>query len=215
MTLTPNIEQWLQEAGYEYHCFISWPHTENKEITDCARHIRDAITNDLALSVPEPRVFLDETAIVAGNEWPLSLRNALCKSIAMVAICAPIYYHPAHEWCGLEWAAMAMLGQRRLPNEETKAIIPIMIRTSIILPRVVSRIRYVDLSSVTIRGRRYYTTQEFKCKVKEITDSIEKIAAALAHNQSKPNCERFRFPSSSAFGDYQPQGQPLPFRNRQ
>jgi hypothetical protein len=118
MTLTPNIEQWLQEAGYEYHCFISWPHTENKEITDCARHIRDAITNDLALSVPEPRVFLDETAIVAGNEWPLSLRNALCKSIAMVAICAPIYYHPAHEWCGLEWAAMAMLGQRRLPNEE-------------------------------------------------------------------------------------------------
>jgi hypothetical protein len=159
-------------------------------------------------------VFLDETTIVAGNEWPLSLRSALCKSVAMVAVCAPIYYHPAHEWCGLEWAAMAMLGQTRLPNEETKTIIPIVIRASNILPQVVSRIQYVDLSSVSIRGRRYYNTQEFKSKVKGITESIEKIAVALAHNQAKPNCELFQFPSSSAFADYQPQSQPLPFRNK-
>jgi hypothetical protein len=214
MTFTPYIEQWLQQAGYEYHCFISWPHTENKEITDCAKYIRDAITNGLALSVPSPKVFLDETSMIAGSEWPLSLRHALCKSIAMVAICAPIYYHPAHEWCGLEWAAMELLGQKRLPNEDLKAIIPIMVRTSSSLPRVVSKVQYVDLSSVTIRGRRYYNTQEFKEKVRNIVESIEKIAVALTHNQSKPNCERFRFPSSSAFGDYQPQSQPLPFRNR-
>jgi len=211
--MTPHIEQWLQQAGYEYHCFISWPHTENKDLTDCARFIKDAIVNDLALSVPNPRVFLDETTIPAGNEWPLSLRNALCKSISMVAICAPIYYHPSHVWCGLEWAAMSMLGQKRLPNEETKAIIPIMIRVSNV-PSVVSQFQYVDLSSVTIRGRRYYNTQEFKSKVKQITNSIERIAAALATNQAKPHCDQFQFPSCSAFADYQPQSQPLPFRNR-
>ena len=214
MTLTPFIEHWLQEAGYEYHCFISWPHTENKEITDCARYIRDAIANELALSVPAPKVFLDETSILAGSEWSPSLRHALCKSIAMVAICAPIYYHPAHKMCGLEWAAMEMLGRRRLPNEELKAIIPIMVRNSNSLPNAMSRFQFIDLSGVTVRGRRYYTTQEFKEKVKRIIESIEKIAAALVENQSKPNCERFQFPSLSAFGDYQPQNQPLPFRNR-
>jgi hypothetical protein len=214
MTLTPHIERWLQQAGYEYHCFISWPHTENKEITDCARFIRDAIKNGLALSVPNPKVFLDESSIMVGNEWPMALRQALCKSVAMVAICAPIYFHPAHKWCGLEWAAMEMLSRSRLPNQETKAIIPVMIRTSDSLPKAVSKIQYVDLSSITVRGRRYYTTQEFKEKVKQIIDSIERIAAVLVHNQSKTDCERFRFPSSSAFGDYRPRSQPLPFRNR-
>lgn len=214
MTLTPSIEQWLQEAGYEYHCFISWPHTENREITDCARYVRDAISNELALSVPSPRIFLDETCISAGSEWSSSLKHALCKSISMVAICAPIYYHPAHKMCGLEWAAMEMLGQRRLPNEEIKAIIPVMVRASNALPSAMSKVQFIDLSGVTVRGRRYYTTQEFRGKVKRIIESIEKIATALAHNQSKPNCDRFQFPSSSAFGDYHPQSQPLPFRNR-
>jgi hypothetical protein len=107
-----------------------------------------------------------------------------------------------------------MLGQRRLPNEEIKAIIPIMVRTSNSLPSAMSRVQFIDLSGVTVRGRRYYTTQEFKEKVKRIIESIEKIAVALVQNESKPNCERFQFPSSSAFGDYQPQNQPLPFRNR-
>lgn len=214
MSLTPQIEQWLELAGYEYHCFISWPHTDNKDITDCARHVKNAIENRLALSIPNPRVFLDETSITAGNEWPLSLRRALCKSVAMVAICAPIYYHPAHEWCGLEWAAMATLGQKRLPTDETHGIIPLLIRRSAVLPKAISRIQHIDLSSLTVRGRRYYTTQEFKVKVNEIGDTIERIAAALAQNQSEPNCENFQFPSSSAFSDYQPQTQPLPFRNR-
>ena len=33
---TINVEQWLEEAGYEYHCFISWPHAKNKDLKDCA-----------------------------------------------------------------------------------------------------------------------------------------------------------------------------------
>lgn len=212
MALTPQIEQWLQQAGYEYHCFISWPHTENKEITDCAKYIRDATANGLAMSVPSPKIFLDETSIIAGSDWPLSLRHALCRSIAMVAICAPIYYHPAHSWCGLEWAAMEMLSQNRLPTEPFKTIIPISVRTADTLPNAVSRIQCIDLSSVTIRGRRYYNTQEFKLKVEQIVANIECIATALMRHQAKPNCDAFSFPAASAFADYQPQVQPLPFR---
>src|SRR5262245_25005263 len=125
---TLNIEQWLEKAGYGYHCFISWPHAKNKDLKDCARNVKTLVEQTLALSIPKPRVFLDETEIPGGAEWQETLRRALCKSVAMVSICAPIYYHSSHKWCGLEWAAMDMLSQRRLVGEGVKAIIPIIVR---------------------------------------------------------------------------------------
>jgi hypothetical protein len=213
MPITPSIERWLYQAGYENHCFISWPHTQNKEITDCARQIKQAIESKLAALVPTPSVFLDETGITAGDIWPEVLRRALCKSIAMVAICAPIYYHPSHEWCGLEWAAMDSLSAQRLPGAQFKAIIPVMVRKSELLPAAVSGGQYIDASRVMISGRHYFGTREFHLKVEEIVQKIERIAEAIAQNQAVTNCDRFQFPTESAFLDYAAQAQPFPFRS--
>ena len=69
MPITPMLDNWLNDAGYRYHCFISWAHTKNKEMTDCARKLKDAIEENMALDIPNPKVFLDESDIEGGDEW--------------------------------------------------------------------------------------------------------------------------------------------------
>jgi hypothetical protein len=213
MAITPDVEKWLQDAGYEYHCFISWAHTGNEDMTECARRVKDAIEKELSLFIPSPKVFLDEVGITGGADWRTTLMRALCKSIVMVAVCAPIYYHPSHKWCGQEWAAMDMLGQKRLPGEDFRLIIPIIVRMSDPLPVTVSEIQYIDFSRVTIRGRSYYRTIEFREKIRDIIDRIEQIALAIVRNQSKADCEQFQFPSEPAFSKYQEKSRPFPLRS--
>ena len=203
MPITYEIDQWLQGDGaYENHCFISWPHTINSDITECAQTLRSSILENLATSVHEPKVFLDETGIAGGAAWELTLRRALCRSVCMVAICAPIYYRPEHNWCGLEWAAMDLLSSTRLQGAEFGAIIPVMIRKSDPLPKAVSRVQYIDFSRVTIQGRRFFKFPESRLKIQEIVSRIEQIAVRLWQSGSRANCDLFQFPTKSAFSDY-------------
>jgi hypothetical protein len=99
-------ERWLSSAGYRYHCFISWPHSPNPDLKQWALSLKEGICRELAYHFNAPRIFLDEAEITGGADWERSLRTALCHSLSLVAVCAPIYFHPVHEWCGLEWAAM-------------------------------------------------------------------------------------------------------------
>lgn len=201
MAITGEVDKWLQET-YENHCFISWPHTINPDITECAQAVRKAIQEQLAASFHDPQVFLDESGIVGGDDWEMRLRRALCKSISMVAICAPIYYRPEHRWCGLEWAAMQRLSSNRLRGRDFQAIIPVMVRKSDPLPPVVGRLQYIDVSRVTLQGRRYYNFPEFRGKIQQIVQRIEQIAEELWRGQSRADCDLFQFPTESAFSDY-------------
>ena len=54
MTIPNDVGQWLQNAGYENHCFISWPHVESKYVKDCARKVKEMIENVLGASVANP-----------------------------------------------------------------------------------------------------------------------------------------------------------------
>ena len=212
MPITPDIEQWLENAGYEYHCFISWAHTRNKEMTRCARIMKESIEEFLALSIPEPRVYLDEAASIGGDQWRKKVTRAICKSMAMVAVCSPIYYHPSHNWCGLEWAAMDRLSKQRLTGQDFNSIIPVLLKRGDFLPKSVLDIQYIDLSPVLLRGRAYYNTQDFRAKIMEITNRIDQIAEAIVNKKSMPDCEKFILPKQSAFQNYQPVKQHAPFR---
>jgi len=214
MPITPNAQDWLQQAGFEHYCFISWPHTDNREITDCAQYIRNEIAGRLADSIPRPSVFLDKKNITGGAIWQDELRHALCRSITMVAICAPIYYHPVHHWCGLEWAAMDLLNTHRIPRAEFHSIIPVMVRGGDVLPDAVSRLQYVDVSGVATTGRRYFHTKEFRLKLGEIVQRIESVANALVSQKTIAGCDQFEFPKKSAFLGYTNKPQPFPFRKR-
>ena len=203
MPITYEVEKWLREEGaYENHCFISWPHTINRDITECAQSIKRSILEGLAYSFHNPQVFLDESGIVGGSDWEMRLRRSLCRSVSMVAICAPIYYRPEHQWCGLEWAAMEQISSSRLPGNDLKTIIPVMVRKSDPLPTAVSGIQHIDISRATLQGRRYYTFPEFRSKIQAIVGQIEQIAEALWRSDSRADCDLFQFPTKSAFADY-------------
>jgi hypothetical protein len=205
-------DTWLRtEGGYKYHCFISWPRTQSSDITECARTLHSAIQERLASIFPDPKVFLDEAEIVVGDDWGRRLSTELCRSICMVAICAPIYYHPRHRWCGLEWAAMEALSDRRLAGEDYKAIIPIMVRKSDSLPRALSRIQHIDCSQITLKGRKYYKYMDFRAKVEQVVQRVREVALEVGRRRIIAGCEHFRFPEESAFADYaaEPQTYPL------
>jgi hypothetical protein len=210
MAITVEIENWLSnQGGYEKHCFISWPHSIDNTLTECARTARNAIEQGLAASFVRPAVFLDEQ-MMGGAAWETLIRRTLCRSISMVAICAPIYYRPEHGWCGREWAAMEKMSAKRLPGQTFSTIIPLMYKKSDPLPPAVSRIQYVDVSRVILQGRRYYSQPEFRGKIQQIVGRIEQIAEEIFRNRTQAESETFPFPEESAFLEYSPPAQQFP-----
>lgn len=212
MPITAQEDQWLRNAGYEYHCFISWPHINNNNLKKCARKIKEFIEQDLALDIHEPKVFLDEIGIHGGEEWEKVLRRVLCRSVVMVALCSPIYYSPVHRWCGLEWATVELLSSRRLANEELHTILPIIVKDHR-PPEVVSRIQYLNLnlSGQVVNG--YYRSRKFQQTGRSIVEHIERVVSKLVSNNARANCENFQIASESAFVGYEEVHQPPPLRS--
>ena len=217
MALTEqNIANRLQSLGYEYFCFISWPHIGDREVTACAKKLKEEIENRLKSLYFDPKVFIDYSDIKGGMEWKKFIRKALLKSIAMVAVCAPIYYSETHKWCGYEWAFMDLLSKRRFPNESLPLIIPVMVRGEIKeLPDVVLKKNPIDVTKILSKGRHYYDTNEFRNRLEEIINNIKKISSFIALNQIKPDCGNFKLPKQSAFAGYHEKNQSLPFRSGQ
>jgi len=197
MAITPAMRQWFDEAGFKYHCFISYPHSGG-QMTDFAKRISEAIRDELATRISNPSVFFDSENIPPGAEWPISLRLGLCTSICMVAILAPVYLEADHDWCGREWAAMASLGELRLPNSEIQPIIPVFFRQTD-LPRSAGARQPIDLSRVSLKGRRFYSTDEFRAAMLRIVDQIIAIARLIHENQIRAAAEEFVMPDRSAF----------------
>ena len=197
MAISPTVRRWLDEAGFKHYCFISYPHG-GEQLEDFARRIGEAIQEELGTRISNPSVFFDDEDIPVGATWPESLRLGLCGSIAMVAVLAPIYLEEEHGWCGREWAAMANLGQRRLPNNEIQPIIPVFFRKTE-LPRTAGARQPIDLSRVSLKGRRFYSTEEFRGAILKIVDQIIEIARLIHENRVRAGVEEFVMPAESAF----------------
>jgi len=215
LQFTPEIVEWLHAAGYEYHCFISWPHISNRELAECASQVRNGLEDELSLLFPNPRVYFAQADIEEEDQWRRVVGQALCRSVVMVAICAPVYYYPDYHRCGLEWAAMELLSAKRLPGLGLKAIIPAFVRRPEHLPGTVQSIsdQHIDLSGVATSGRRYYKTRDFKRNMIKIREHFERLALALAFSGAQVDCKHFEPPAESAFANYIPSRQGFPFRS--
>lgn len=84
MPINGQIDKWLkEEAGYKYHCFISYPRIKTADgaddnshpINQCARGIKRAVEQILKYSITNPKVFLDVEDIEPGSNWNLALRT--------------------------------------------------------------------------------------------------------------------------------------------
>ena len=106
MTPIYDLDQWLLDAGYEYHAFISWPHINDSVVRNCANRLKEVLEDKLSDKFHEPNVFLDSDSINPGAPWPNAIKDALCRSVTMIAVWSNMYFDQRHQWCGLEWATM-------------------------------------------------------------------------------------------------------------
>jgi hypothetical protein len=204
-------EQWLSNAGYKHLCFVSYPRIRNPFMRDCAIQVSQAIQGELDMRTGNPSVYLD-TSIEVGTDWAASLKRELCHSLTMVALCAPIYFHPAHKWCGLEWAAMDSLCDQRLSAEGVRTIIPLIIRVSEPLPPAVSKVQYIDISQLTLTST-YHKNRKFRLHIEQVVNKIEKVASATVEHNAVVDCANFEVPAAPAFANWLPPVQPPPFRS--
>jgi TIR domain len=210
MEISEETEAWLKSAGYQYYCFISYPKI-HEEIGKFALGVKQAIEKELALAVDRPKVFLDDVDIPRGADWEGSLSQALCSSVAMVALCVSAYYRSHHRWCGVEWAAMENLGTGRLRGHLLRPIIPLMLRLEKPIPDAVLRTQYIEMTAASLTWEEYCTTLEFKKNIQLVVDYIGEVAEAIAGNQaSAGGCGEFLFPSESAFVNWRAARQEFP-----
>jgi TIR domain len=82
VSISAEINRWLKQAGFTNDCFISYPHVD-EDTTDFARRVRADLEKELKKLVSGARVYLDETHIPPGADWPEHLRQNLCGSATM------------------------------------------------------------------------------------------------------------------------------------
>lgn len=210
MEISVETDNWLKENGYEYHCFISYPKIHEK-MKRFAEGVKAAIEIELAASVYEPKVFLDDQDIEEGAEWDGVLRGALCRSVSMVAICLSAYYHPKRPWCGLEWAAMDNLGSARLKGFLLRPIIPLIVKLEKPIPEAVLDTQYVKMTTASLTWEDHCSTEDFRKNIRKVTNYISLVAEAIANNQAEAgNCGGLARPERSAFADWKPERPPFP-----
>jgi hypothetical protein len=219
MPINAQIDRWLkEEAGYKYHCFISYPRIKDKNgkddtshpIHQCARGVKKTIENILKYSITSPKVFLDVDDLEPGTNWDLALKEALCGSLVMVAICATVYYDD-DRYCGLEWAAMDDLGAKRLPDNKLLSIVPVLVKREVSYPATVQRPQWVDISGVM--ALRFRPTDYFNEQIVKVVAHIESVAQTFYQKGIKTDCANFTFPAKSAFAGWQSVPLSPPFYN--
>jgi hypothetical protein len=216
MVPSRELEDWLKEAGYEHYCFISYPRVEGSAVMDLARAFANAIRTELKNFTEDwdKRVFIDED-IAGGEVWEERLRVALCRSVVMVAVCAPIYYSKSHRWCGREYQGMLALKARRLPESPTGTILPMIVRKGRDpLPLPITSVQYCDLEKETTRGG-FHRTRKFRSLTFDILERVDSVAAELRERNAVAGCagDEFPLPDRSAFEDYDVRQQAAPLRS--
>lgn len=193
----------LARAGFRYYAFISYPNTDaqlRQFARRCWRHLEGKLAQNLpCLTDGEPRqyVFLDAVSIREGALWEPALSKGICESVAMIALCVPMYAHPQHAWCGREWAAMEELARQRLPGGPNP-IFPVRLG-ELDLPSEITRIQVCDLSRR--RLERIHLTTEFDRCLSAAVRHIRAVGEALlAAGAGAVDCGQRLLPVQSAFG---------------
>lgn len=203
MPIPLETQRWLSESGFRNHAFISWPHSPSRYMKKFAARLKDGLLERLFEQVAGPQIFLDLDSIPPGAEWDPVLKEELCRSVVMVAVCAPIYFHPDHAWCGLEWAAMSDLSDRRLGGPKYRAIVPVIVSDVGNLPDDFKKDQYIDVSTERVRASNFLRSQGFRELVDRIVAHIETVAVELHRRDAWSECDTYEFPTRPAFRNHE------------
>lgn len=199
------LSERLRDAGFRHYAFISYPHTDGAMKAFAHkfhRHFDELLRRNLRPLSQDPamdRVFIDRHDIPPGAQWQATLAEALCRSVAMIALCVPMYANSA--WCGREWQAMVELGATRFPP----AFNPIFVVRlgELELHETINRIQQFRFPN---RGLRWLDrSKDFDMCLQSALDHVRRASEVCVGRAS--DCTGYRLPERSAF---EPASAPAP-----
>lgn len=192
-----DLNQWLRgEGGYKYACFISWASKAGSHAKDAAHALKKRLTAELDLEGwSDGGIYLAETDNEPGEDWYARMTDALCSSVAVVAICTPKYYKSEHCW--REWAGMAQLESTTCPGR----ILPVILREHRLPAEVQSRHLINDLMKLLLNDR-WTQRKPFAEVVKKVVTATKDRAHRLQQQDLKARI--IDLPHESPFEDFEP-----------
>ena len=199
------LSERLRGEGFHHYAFISYPHTDGAMRAFAQkfhRHFDELLRRNVEPLGPDPamdRVFIDHHDIPPGTQWEAALSEALCRSVAMIALCVPMYANSS--WCGREWRGMVELGATRLPP----AFSPIYVVRlgELELPETINRIQQFRFPN---RGLRWLDrSSDFDLCLQSALDYVCRASEVCTGRAT--GCNGHRLPERSAF---EPASAPVP-----
>jgi hypothetical protein len=161
--------------SYEYDVFFSYK--RRGPSLDWTRQVKDRFEFWLGEEFPdrEPKVFVDEECIEAGDVWPEKLKHALSRSRCMVSLLSLPYFQSP--WCLSEWRTFArrqQLTQRLDPG----LIASIKFHDGKHFPEEARNIQWLDASPFAYTLAAFWNTPNavgFEAKLKEFATSVAEM----------------------------------------
>lgn len=121
----------------------------------------------------EARIFVDETCIEVGEQWPIALQHALRHSRCMVGVWLPSYFQSA--WCVSEWRSFRtreeMLGPGASP-----LIAPMRFHDGEHFPQEARETQWLDVAPYACTLPGFWNTT----KAMEFEDNLKVFAGRVA-----------------------------------
>lgn len=194
-------------------CFISYCHGQNDLVKTFVREFTAALQNELD-ALLDPKVFIDEARLQAGDRYNEVLASAICQSVCMIVIYSPKY--EAHPYCLREYAGMERLEEKRLrliPNRQRGLIIPVIFRgTANLPPQITATRQYYDFSGYSLASPSISSNSKYAEEIRKIADTIYAFYEDLKRANPDPcvGCDTFQLPREDELQPWRAGGTPAP-----
>ncbi len=188
---------------FEYSCFISYRQADSDLMGKFIDQLVSALKSEINVLLSNMPIYRDREMISGGTFYNDELEQALCKSVCMIVVYTPTYFHEKDTFCAREFKIMEQLECHRLEQFKDHKfcnrglIIPLILRGMNSFPQKIKRRRHCyDFSRFTLsenplkRHKRY-------CKIiKKIAEYIFDRHQELISNIACPcdACSAYHLP---------------------
>lgn len=201
---------------FKHACFISYPHSKSERPTEMEQFVhelKELLENQFAPFLDED-VVIDKELLAGGDRFNETLPQAICKSLCMVVVYAPIY--EKRTFCLQEYRAMEDLEIKRLKLAEKSKpgecgmIIPIIYRgAKDDLPAdIKNNIHYLDFSEYTLASPKIGKNREYVAHIRRLAEKIHKLHRLFENLEPCKDCDEFALPDANNVQPFRSSGNP-------
>ncbi len=168
---------------YKNDLFVSYAHDKEDEekLTEqwlrrtFLPYFRRHLGNELG---KRAEIFIDREGILAGEEWPEKLKEALLYSRCLIAFWAPSYFES--EWCTYECSAFLQReSYLKKQGKKKHCLIPVQLSNKECFPGKLKNIQTFDCTDYFILAKKFTETELFVEFEIELKKWVKKIAPII------------------------------------